>query len=242
MAKKLNISDMAPKIVITPADRNDKRFIRCKILIVCEGEKTEPNYFKSFDMMDNKTGIVYEITNEGGGINTIQVVEMAIKLRDAAVKEGKPYDSVWAVFDRDSFKPQNFDNAINKAESQKINVAWSNEAFELWYIFHFCSRTTAMKRSEYKKQITNFVKKAGYKRGNTPYVYKKNDVEMRKILSFCHCSETDAISRARQQHQTFTGRNFNAHNPCTTVYKLVNLLIGKDAKFNDKIKEKIQTK
>lgn len=239
MAKKLNIADMAPKIVITPADKNDKRLIRCKVLIVCEGEKTEPNYFKSFNMMDNKTGIVYEITNEGGGINTIQVVDMAIKLRDAAAKKGKPYDSVWAVFDRDSFEPQNFDNAINKAEANNISAAWSNEAFELWYIYHFCERTTEMSRDQYKREITKYVRALGYKDGKSLYSYKKNDANMRVILQKIECDEVTAINRAKRQHLQFMDRRFHAHNPCTTVYKLVNMLIGKDEAFNKTIKEKL---
>ena len=96
MAKKLNISDLQPSIVLDPVAKDDIRYIRCRVLIVCEGEKTEPNYFRSFSMMKNSSGLVYEVSCKGGGINTLQVVEKAIELRDKAEKQGLPYDSVWA--------------------------------------------------------------------------------------------------------------------------------------------------
>ncbi len=46
---------------------------RRKILIVCEGEKTEPNYFKSFPI-DNKNWAV-EIHGEGKSIDYIPSVD-----------------------------------------------------------------------------------------------------------------------------------------------------------------------
>jgi hypothetical protein len=48
-----------------------------RFLIVCEGEKTEPNYFKSFRVPKDVIDIY------GLGANTISLVKEAIKLRDA---------------------------------------------------------------------------------------------------------------------------------------------------------------
>lgn len=242
MAKKLNISNLQPSIILDPVEKDDIRYVRCRVLIVCEGEKTEPNYFRSFSMMKNSSGLVYEVSCDGGGINTLQVVEKAVELRDKAEKQGLPYDSVWAVFDRDSFKSASFDNAIAKAEAHDIGCAWSNEAFELWYIYHFDARSTAMSRTEYKRVITQRVNSAGHKLGKTPYVYKKNDPKMRTILSLCLCNEEEAIRRAKAQASTFSNRRFHTHNPCTMVYKLVSLLIGKDTVFNHKIEDIISQK
>lgn len=242
MAKKLNIADMQPHIVLEPIAQNDMRYIRCRVLIVCEGEKTEPNYFRSFNMMKNSSGLVYEINCDGGGINTMQVVDKAIELKDKAERQGNPYDTVWSVFDRDSFKAADFDNAIAKAESHGIGCAWSNEAFELWYVYHFDARCTAMSRTEYKNVITQRVIAAGYKSGNAPYVYRKNDPQMRNILSKCLCDEKETIRRARKQDLSFADKKYHTHNPCTTVYRLVNLLIGEDKEFVKKIEQIISEK
>ena len=147
MAKVINVDFSLQKKFSYKKERKSKDLI-AYFLIVCEGEKTEPNYFKSFP---NKSGkIIYDIKFDGGGISTLKVVEKAIELRD---KSAIKYDRVWAVFDKDSFKPNSFNSAILKGESHDIRCAWSNEAFELWYLLHFHNRITAMSRTEYKKAI-----------------------------------------------------------------------------------------
>jgi hypothetical protein len=147
-------------------------------LIVCEGSKTEPNYFKSFPKEIG--GVVYDVKLGGdGGINTLGVVEKAIELRDNSSQQ---YDRVWAVFDKDSFPANHFNSAIQKAKANDIHCAWSNEAFELWYLLHFHDRITAMSRTEYERAIEAAVdkknaEKATNKKGNKskfpPFEYQK---------------------------------------------------------------------
>lgn len=240
MAKKLRIEDLEQKIVIAPLSRQEiEHSIRCKVLIVCEGSKTEPNYFQSFSLMKNSSSLVFEVIPDGGGINTLAVVDKAIELRDKAAQRQIPYDSVWAVFDKDGFPDSDFDNAIQKAEQNGIGCAWSNEAFELWYVYHFDNRSTPMSRTNYQSVITSRVRE---RLGKNSYNYKKNDVEMRNILSLCGCDENLAIRWAEKQAEEFYDTRYHQHNPCTTVYKLVKLLIGKDKAFNQKIKKLLEEK
>ena len=245
MVKKKKISEIkTPSISNHDENETIEYKIRCRVLIVCEGSKTEPNYFKSFHMMENSGGLVFDITNGGGGINTTQVVEKAKELRDKAVSAGKPYDVTWAVFDKDSFDADKFDNAIKMAKSNDIRCAWSNEAFELWYIYHFANRITSMPRTEYQNRITTLVRQKlkGKKSKNTNFVYTKNNPEMRSILKECGCDEKLAIRWAKKQSETFSNNSFHLHNPCTKVYELVSLLRGEDADFNEFIKSKMTGK
>lgn len=245
MVKKKKISEIKTPTVFNHVENEKTEYkIKCRVLIVCEGSKTEPNYFKSFHMMENSGGLVFEITNGGGGINTTQVVEKAIELRDKAVCNGKPYDVTWAVFDKDSFDADKFDNAIEMARSNDIRCAWSNEAFELWYIYHFENRITSMPRTEYQKRITTLVRQnlKGKRTKNTNFVYTKNNPEMRSILKECGCDEKLAIRWAKKQSETFDNKSFHLHNPCTKVYELVSLLRGEDADFNECIKSKMTGK
>lgn len=242
MAKKLNIASLQPKIIMEPVTNDDKRYIRCRILIVCEGEKTEPNYFRSFSMMENSSGLVYQVDTQGGKISTTQVVDKAIALKQEAEKAKKPYDAVWAVFDRDDFKETTFDEAINKANQNKIGCAWSNEAFELWYVYHFDDRNTPMSRKDYEDIITKRVCATGYRNGNKKYTYLKNDPKMRSILSDCKCDENLAIKYAERQSKKFIDKKFHQHTPCTMVYKLVRQLIGKDKAFINLVKSKLEEK
>lgn len=229
MAKKKSLNTVSLSTFKMSSSKHEPVEVVCRILIVCEGEKTEPNYFRSFGRI-NRGGVVYDIECEGGKISTIQVVAKAIELRDKAIKENKPYDSVWAVFDKDSFSAKNFNAAIQKAENNNVHCAWSNEAFELWYIFHFANRITSMSRKEYQKAITDFISK--YKKG---YVYQKNDPNMHSYLNQ-YGNESQAMKFAEIQANSFNHTRFAEHEPSTWVYRLVKLLRGEDDDFNRTIK------
>lgn len=213
--------------------RRKSRQIVCKILIVSEGTKTEPNYFKAFSSLNRGT-VVYDIEVKGEADNTINVVDKAIELR----AKGE-YDSVWAVFDKDSFPDNNFNAAIVKAEQNSIGCAWSNEAFELWYLYHFVNRVTAMSRVEYKKAISDAVNKSPKYKSKKTYEYQKKDPKNYQIMT-TYGSMEDAIKYAEAQSLKHTDKRYATHNPCTMVYKLVRLLIGKDEAFNAEIKDKIE--
>ena len=235
MTKKIKIDNAILKRLQYRIPKRKERVVNCSILIVCEGEKTEPNYFKAFNKARIGT-IVYDLTIDGGGINTIQVVDKAIELRDRSSIE---YDSVWAVFDRDSFSPTRFNGAINRAQSNNIDCAWSNEAFELWYLLHFHNRVTAMNRNEYKRAISNAVNNSLIgKRKKKDYVYSKNDPCNYNIMTQFG-SQDNAIKWAEALHRECIDNRFHKYNPCTTVYKLVLQLVGKDEEFNSKLAAKI---
>lgn len=123
---------------------------RKTFLIVCEGAKTEKLYFDAFKLTS--------VQVEGTGKNTLSVVEEAIRLREG-------YDEVWCVFDRDSFPAQNFNAAIEKASQAGLRVAYSNEAFEIWYLLHFDFHTSALSRTLYAEKLSERLGRA----------YKKND-------------------------------------------------------------------
>ncbi len=212
-------------------NKNKQKELRAYFLIVCEGEKTEPNYFKAFPKQVGK--IVYDIEFDGGGISTLKVVEKAIDLRD---KSPQKYDRVWAVFDKDCFKPNSFNSAILKAKANNIECAWSNEAFELWYLLHFHNRVTPMERGKYQKAIEEAINN-NKKRGEMKFTYKKNDLAMYALLNE-HGNQDLAIKWAKELDENITGQNFSSYNPNTRVYKLVEELIGKSKTLNEEILEK----
>lgn len=186
---------------------------RKRILIVCEGEKTEPHYFEALGAELPKHVVELDICGEG--FNTLSLVAKAQELRDKRAGGDYPFDHVWVVFDRDSFAPYHFDNAIHKAEADHIKCAWSNVAFELWYVFHFDYRTTAMPRSEYKTRLTELLGTA----------YRKNATDMYRQLAE-KGNQAQAIAWARSlcnaMRQAHTPPS--QANPCTTVHELVEQL------------------
>ncbi|MDR3244605.1 MAG: RloB family protein [Elusimicrobiota bacterium] len=182
------------------------------ILIICEGVKTEPNYFYKFkEKIEDANDINIKIY--GKGANTLSLVDMAIEMRDEKPNE---YIEVWCVFDKDSFKADNFDNAIHKAESKKIRAAWSNECFELWYMLHFDYHTAALNRKQYTKVLNK-----SFQKNKINKKYKKNDKDMYNILEN---RQHIAIRNAEKLILQFRANTYHLQNPSTTVYSLVKRL------------------
>src|SRR3989338_5356038 len=142
------------------------RSAKPRILIVCEGTKTEPNYFKSFPITS------VEVIVDACGYNTKSLVGLAKEKSNRAKAEKLPYEQVWCVFDRDSFAKEHFNTAIQMAEANQFKAAYSNEAFELWYILHFEYLIAGLNRDQYKAKLTQHLGKE----------YKKNSSEMYGIL------------------------------------------------------------
>lgn len=265
MGKKLHISDDFLAKFQPLKKEPEQRIIRFKILIVCEGKETEPNYFESLVRHINKEGVFVvrldddskakvEIDAEakGKGENTKTVVATAIKLRDKEEKSGIPYDCVWTVFDRDSFPKEKFNAAIEMSLNSGIRCAYSNEAFELWFLFHFANRITAMSRKEYEKSIEDQINAFAdsknkkdlelcklYKRDFPKgFKYKKNDKRIFEYL-MRYGSLDNAIKWAKKQQSTWTDKRYTEHNPTTLVYELVETLLGRDDDFNNQLANKL---
>ncbi len=175
------------------------------MLIVCEGEKTEPNYFKGFlrDLENSKI----RVKIIGEGYNTVSLVKRTIELRGDEAN----YCRVWVVFDRDSFKPQDFNKAMQLAKNENIDVAYSNQAFELWYLLHFHYYDTARDRDSYKKMLSILLNREYQKNGKDMYAELKDRQEA-------------AIRNARKLLERYNPPAPEKDNPSTTVHLLVKEL------------------
>lgn len=202
---------------------NQKRGTRKQlqnILIICEGEKTEPQYFKSFIPADRVASDV-RVFIRGDGYNTMSLVDSAIEEKR---KFSVGYDKVYVVFDCDGFPK--FNEAITRAQNEGMIPIWSNDAFELWFVLHAKHITASQPRDQYARQISSFI---GQK-------YDKSTNNMRELLNKQPTTEAKqkgisneevAIQRAKQlaeQAQEEYGSNYAKQNPCTMVYALVEEL------------------
>ncbi len=164
MARKIKIPNERLKRFAREEQKrkNNIRNKRKYYLIVCEGEATEPNYFEGLKQ-DLPKGVLtsYQIDVEGTGMNTQSLLNEASRLKAEYEKnQGRTVDRLWVVFDRDSFSANNFNSAIQRCKENKpeIGCAWSNEAFELWYLLHFHYFENAMSRKDFKGLIENNLK------------------------------------------------------------------------------------
>ncbi len=186
------------------------------ILIVCEGENTEPSYFRQFRLSN---AIVKPI---GEGYNTLSLVKRAGELADE-----KPYDQVWCVFDKDSF--DDFNEAISTAKTKGYRVAYSNQAFEYWIILHFDDHQGGgMDRKDYDKKINDLLKPFGIEYDGegcktvTPELFtllEGTDARTKKSRQLL------AIARAKRNHDQFDHKNPASQESSTTVFELVEELL-----------------
>ncbi|MTJ08848.1 MULTISPECIES: RloB family protein [unclassified Anabaena] len=124
-------------------ERNQpSRKITQKILIACEGSKTEPIYFNSIRNELRSPTLEIIVLRNKGKTDPGNIIEILIEKRQQ-IKYEKGWtknDAAWAVFDGDEHINKSltsWQNAINRANSQKINLAITNPCFELWYLIHF---------------------------------------------------------------------------------------------------------
>jgi hypothetical protein len=189
-------------------------------LIVTEGTETEVNYFKNIkriiESSFNNNIIVEKVALDvqGTARSTKVLVNEAIKKRSL-----KTYSEVWVVFDKDDNK--DFDEAIALAKKESLNVAWSNECFELWLLLHFQNLKSAIGRDDYYSKLTAHFKNKNINGGK----YDKNIYNIFDITS----EYVDvAIKRSNDLLEDYKNANIispTKMNPGTKVQDLVSELI-----------------
>lgn len=188
------------------------------ILIVCEGENTEPSYFNQFRIT---SAIVKSV---GIGYNTISLVNKALELS----QKGK-FDKVWCVFDKDDFKDDDFNSAIKIAKVNNFGIAYSNQSFEYWLILHFNDHQGgAMHRNQYNKKINELIKpfKLIYDGNGSKLISEEFFELLDGVDSKLSRKRVEiAINRAERNYNKLKHINPAKEESSTTVFKLVRELL-----------------
>jgi RloB-like protein len=185
-----------------------------RILIVCEGKKTEPNYFEEIRILARLAPVYVKVVHSGEGTQPDQVVESAIN----EFQKTKEFDKVYAVFDRDDHPT--YANAIHKADAHKsklrnderktveFNAIVSVPCFELWLLLHFENIAAHFHRDEIFQRLRKHL--PGYAK-NANDTFSKTQ----KLLE----TATERALRLRGQFQRLPG-----NDPYTDVDLLVATL------------------
>lgn len=183
------------------------------ILIVCEGEKTEPNYFRDLIAELRLSTANVEIAGEQCGSSPATVVQYAVDRFQAT----GGYDRVFCVFDRDIHPgfaaARDRCHAIRRKFGDKavqFESITSNPCFEYWLILHLRD-TRKPYRAAGRKSAGDLaledllVLLPQYRKGASIYASLRDGID-------------NAISRARR------GRQEGLDNPSTEVDILVEYL------------------
>jgi len=126
-----------------------------KIVIACEGAKTERLYLNDLKTVNRLTSVeIIFLEHEGTDPRTI-VRQVATRVREErrAKAWNAERDAAWAVFDGEEHcqtpgQLVNWNAAIQQARDLKINLALSNPSFEFWYLLHFQDYFRSLTRHE----------------------------------------------------------------------------------------------
>ena len=216
--KKTDIKGKKPwlKKVKSSSYKVDSRETNKVILIVCEGQ-TEKLYFESFPVLTlDVTAIDLK------GQSKLALIEAT---NNIVQNDPGKYDQVWCVFDMDvrngAKEFADFDNAINQGIASNLNVAYSNDSFELWFYLHFQYSEQSNLRNFYYQFLSdqwdiNYVKE-GKKRAHCIEIYDKLNNSSKSSQEF-------AIKNAKKLHKKHIHLPYHQQNPVTTVYELVEFL------------------
>lgn len=191
---------------------------RESLLLVCEGEKTEPNYFRFLRERLRLASVEVEIDRESGGA-PISVVDRAIELRERRERNASSstvqaeYDMVYCIMDVEAPLPHpSLDQAIDKAKGNGLVVILSNPCFEYWYLLHFEKTATLMNSND---QLIRALK-------DHVQSYTKGGSEIHELV---FPKTDDAIRHATQIiREKMYGQNLKNCNPSTHVHRVVKKL------------------
>lgn len=175
-----------------------------KVLIVCEGKKTEVNYFNG--LKDEYRLNTVEV--QGAGSNPKGIIQLAEQEFEKARKSGDPFDKVFCVFDKDTHN--DYMQAISTLGSRKnFEAIYSVPAFEYWLLLHFKYSTKPYNGAdEIVRDLTEYI--SGYTKG-------QQDI-FNTLQAKLDTAKKNAKRSLKQAKQNETD------NPSTHVHKIVECL------------------
>lgn len=193
-------------------------------LIICCGEQTEKNYFGDVSNLikanyNKITSINFDIV-----CDPVDPLQMAKKVEiryKASIRNQKPYQHIWVVFDKDDFKEDNFENAINSIyvlNKKRINSStkcmfhslWSNQCIELWFLLHYEYLQSSLKRNQYFGKLDKHLGDVNY---------KKNDKDIYSNIIKNGGKVNTAIKYAKMLREMHRDKPIAASDPSTNIFE-----------------------
>ncbi len=226
--------------------------VESNFIIFCEDEVSEPTYFKWFQTDNIRIkAIGSQKSNIDNVLNAIKYCKEndLMEYQDDLLQFTENGTSVWCVFDRDKSgllrdEDERFDESIDMAKRRGINVAWSNDAFELWILLHLEDIDPNLpenkNRATYYNRLTQFFKNLpeqgeflSQKTSHPKFTYKESFKSKSNFIQFVlpflkEKKRRDlALQRAKtlEAHHNIPNKPKHEKAPCTMVHYLVEKLL-----------------
>ena len=150
-----------------------KRSLYDKVLIVCEGEKTEPNYFRGLISHYELNSANVAIDGRCGS-SPKSVYKRTLDLYTIEKNKGDPFDRVYCVFDKDTHTT--YVETVASINSKKPKDVFfhvtSVPCFEYWILLHFDPTTRTFQSTSNYSAADNVIRELkqylpDYEKGNT---------------------------------------------------------------------------
>lgn len=186
-------------------------------LIVCEGEKTEPEYLRGLRKACDLNPANVKIVSADGN-DPVSIVREAIQTYRSNPGE---FDRVFCVFDRDGHA--NYQDALDLVANSplgkrgKLAAITSVPCFEIWVLLHYAYSTAPYAASGGRSACDNVVLAI---RDHLAEYEKAFDGIFEKLLPFL---DTAVAHGERLEAHNLATRS---DNPATRVHELVKFLRG----------------
>lgn len=184
-----------------------------RVLIVCEGIKTEPNYFRGLCREWGLRPANVVIEDKRSGLDPKKLVAFAIQ----TFRKNKDFENVFCVFDKD--KHASYAAALDRIRSTrlkgaKLHAVTSVPCFEVWILLHFTYTTHAFCAAGHDSDCELVIDELDQK-GRLPG-YKKGSKEIFDVLRDKLEAAINNAGRLEKFHKTS-----GTDNPSTMVHQLV---------------------
>jgi hypothetical protein len=198
------------------ARKSPKRNPKLKVLIVCEGQKTEPNYFMELRDHYELNSTFIKITGDCGS-SPKSVIQHAQKIFKLSQGDNDPYDKVYCVIDKDCHSDyEAVRNKIYNLHPKGVFVLINSvPCFEYWLLLHHQYTTAAyspLPGNSVANQVLGQLKKF------LPLYSKGQQDLFKQLLSLL--SKAIINSKSALEAANISGTDM----PSTNIHKLVEFL------------------
>ncbi len=184
---------------------------RRKVIIVCEGKKTEINYFNGLKTRNSGVEIIATYGKCTDPKSIIKYAEERMKSKwSIDFDEG---DGVWCAFDVDQNDDSTLKDTYEHAKTKNIQIALSNPCFEIWFLLHYKQIFSQITRQDTEKELKTFIK--NYEKNQ-----KINDILKEKLSHAINNAKKLNIIHETNSIPLFTRES----NPSTQVFKLIEFI------------------
>ena len=196
----------------SPPRKTPFREPKRRILVVTEGEFTEPEYLKQLAIASRNPLLEIIFAPESGNDpkSIVGIAKGLLRESKRAARNHEDdhlrFESVWCVFDVDDHL--RIPEAKEMALANGIELAISNPSFELWLLLHFRECPGMQHRDKILKLLKGYV--AGYEKHVDFQLYSSGYGE--------------AVRRATKMDDLAVALVEEGKNPTTGVYRLTELI------------------